>query len=38
MENMPKGNEKNTTTTTTGKESMGENISHNFKTPSSHAV
>jgi len=36
-ENMPKGEEK-TTTTTSGKESLGENITHNFKTPSSHTV
>jgi hypothetical protein len=36
MVNMHKGKEKNTTTS--GKESLGENITQNFKTPSSHTV
>jgi len=37
VENMPKGKEK-TTTTTTCKELLRENITHNFKTPSSHTI
>jgi hypothetical protein len=42
MQNMPKRKEKTTTTTTTTtttcKELLGESITHNFKTPSSHTV